>query len=134
MCWSSQKDCDHLLSLINKETGLVIGDVKQLPMFYCNTCGTSHRHLRNIDCLTACTACLVCFISTVNGRSKKKKEKKTITSGASSRHKTKFKQSILPRCLWYEFRGRIHNTSFSSLTNGPNKLECLSLASISSLV
>ncbi len=40
VCWSSQKDCDHFLSLINKETGLVIGDVTQLPMFYCNTCGT----------------------------------------------------------------------------------------------
>ncbi len=39
VCWSSQKECDHLLTLINKETGLVIGDVTNLPMFYCNTCG-----------------------------------------------------------------------------------------------
>ncbi len=39
VCWSSQKECDHLLTLINKETGMVIGDVTNLPMFYCNTCG-----------------------------------------------------------------------------------------------
>ncbi len=45
----------------------------------------------------ACTACLVCFISTVNGCSKK--EKKPIKTGASSRHITKLKQSILLRCL-----------------------------------
>jgi len=35
----------------------------------------SHRHRRNIDCLTACTTCLVCFISTLNGRSKKRKKR-----------------------------------------------------------
>jgi hypothetical protein len=35
---------------------------------------TTHRHLRNIDCLMACTACLVCFISTVHGRSKKERK------------------------------------------------------------
>ncbi len=46
------------------------------------------------------TACLVCIISTVNGCSKKKKEKKPITSGASSRHTTKLKQSKILRCLW----------------------------------
>ncbi len=40
----------------------------------------------------ACTACLVCFISTVNGQSKKKKPWKM---GASSRHITNIKQSIL---------------------------------------
>ncbi len=34
----------------------------------------SHRHLRNIGCLTVHTACLVCFISTVNGRSKKERK------------------------------------------------------------
>ena len=39
VCWSSQKDCEHLLTLINKETGMVIGDVSNLPMYYCNTCG-----------------------------------------------------------------------------------------------
>jgi hypothetical protein len=44
-----------------------------------------------------CTACLVCFISTVNDRNKKKK---TFTSGASSGHITKLKQSIILRCLW----------------------------------
>ncbi len=38
------------------------------------------------------TACLVCFISTVNSCSKKKKPIKT---GASSRHITNLKQSIL---------------------------------------
>ncbi len=47
-----------------------------------------HRHLSNIDCLMAHTACLVCFISS----SKKKKPWKT---GASSRHITNLKQSIL---------------------------------------
>ncbi len=73
-----------------KETKVCIGKV------------WNQRHLRNIDCLTACTACLVCFISTVNGRSKKKKEKKPITSGASSRHITKLKQSIILRCLCME--------------------------------
>ncbi len=62
----------------------------------------THKHLRNIDCLTACTPCLVCFIGTVNGRSKKKKEKKPIMSGASSGHTTKLKQSILLRCLWLD--------------------------------
>jgi len=40
VCWSNPKDCDHFLSMINKETGILIGDVTQLPMFYCNTCGT----------------------------------------------------------------------------------------------
>jgi hypothetical protein len=59
----------------------------------------NHRHLRNMDCLMVRTTCLVCFISTVNGCSKKKKEKKPITSGASSGHITKLKQSILLRCL-----------------------------------
>ena len=39
VCWSSQKDCDHLLTLINKEIGLPLGQVTNLPMFYCNTCG-----------------------------------------------------------------------------------------------
>ena len=39
VCWSSQKECEHLLTLINKETGMVIGDVSNLPMYYCNTCG-----------------------------------------------------------------------------------------------
>ncbi len=44
------------------------------------------------------TACLVCFISIVNGRSKKKKRKEEACSwkaGASSRHITNLKQSIL---------------------------------------
>jgi hypothetical protein len=45
------------------------------------------------------TACLVCFISTVNGAAKKQ-EKKPITSGTSSGHITKLKQSLLLRCLW----------------------------------
>ena len=45
VCWSSDKECDHLLTLINKETGLVIGDVKNLPMFYCNTCGNICQHV-----------------------------------------------------------------------------------------
>ncbi len=50
---------------------------------------------KNIDCLSH----LVCFISTVTGRSnKKRKEKKNLTfwkAGASSRHITNLKQSIL---------------------------------------
>ena len=37
-CVSSQRECDHLLSLINRETGLVLGEVSTLSMFYCNTC------------------------------------------------------------------------------------------------
>jgi hypothetical protein len=36
----------------------------------------THKHLRNIDCLTTHTACLVCFSSSVNGRSKRKGKKK----------------------------------------------------------
>jgi hypothetical protein len=48
------------------------------------------------------TACLVCFISTVNGRSnKKRKEKKK--AGASSRHITNLKQSILETFDIYGF-------------------------------
>jgi hypothetical protein len=42
----------------------------------------THRHLKNIDCLTVCTTCLVCFNSIVNGRgNKKRKEKKKLTLG-----------------------------------------------------
>jgi hypothetical protein len=45
------------------------------------------------------TACLVCFIRTVNGHcNKKRKEKKKLPpwkAGASSRHTTNLKQSIL---------------------------------------
>jgi hypothetical protein len=48
------------------------------------------------------TACLVGFISTVNDRNKKRKEKNIITSGASSGHITKLKQSIILRCLWVQ--------------------------------
>jgi hypothetical protein len=62
------------------------------PALVSNTCYSIHRHLSNIDCLMARTACLVCFISTVNGRSKKKKPWKI---GASSRHITNLKQSML---------------------------------------
>ncbi len=67
-----------------------------------------HRHLSNIYCLTAHTACLVCFISTVNGRSKKKSPRNT---GASSRHITNLKQSILtfsifgPNAIFTTFAG-----------------------------
>ena len=39
VCWSSQKKCEHLCTVINTKTGLVLGDVSNLPMFYCNTCG-----------------------------------------------------------------------------------------------
>ncbi len=39
VCWSSQRECDHLLSLINRETGLVLGEVSTASMFFCNTCG-----------------------------------------------------------------------------------------------
>ena len=39
VCWSSQSKCDHLLNIINKETGIVIGEMSPLSMFYCNTCG-----------------------------------------------------------------------------------------------
>ncbi len=56
---------------------------------------TSHKHLSNIDCLNMCTACLVCFISTVNGHRNKEKKKKTWKTGASSRHITIPKQTIL---------------------------------------
>ena len=60
---------------------------------------SDHRHLSNIDCLTAHTACLVCFISTVNGGSNKKKKRKEKAypwkAGASNRHITNLKQSIL---------------------------------------
>ncbi len=52
-------------------------------------------------------ACLVCFIGTVNGRNKKKKEKKAITSGTSSRHTRKLKQSILLRCLWSKLKQKM---------------------------
>ncbi len=45
------------------------------------------------------TTCLVCFISTVNGHCNKKKRKKEEAypwkAGASSRHTTNLKQSIL---------------------------------------
>ncbi len=42
------------------------------------------------------TTCLVCFISTVNGHSNKKKEEAyPLKAGASSRHTTNLKQSIL---------------------------------------
>ncbi len=55
----------------------------------------------------ACTACLVCFVSTVNGRSSKKKKRKedayTWKSGASSRHITNLKQSILETFDIYGF-------------------------------
>jgi hypothetical protein len=61
--------------------------------------GSSHRHIRNIDCLKACTACHVCFSSTVNGHSKRKRSLLTIKTGASSGH-IKLTQSILLRCLW----------------------------------
>jgi hypothetical protein len=67
----------------------------------------AHRHLRYIDCITARTACLVCFISTVNSRSKRKRKEAcllTIKIGASSRHITKLKQSLLLRCLWSGLR------------------------------
>ncbi len=67
-------------------------------MLSCAPFTSCHRHLRNIDCLMARTACLVCFIRTDNGCSQKKEEKKPITSGASSGHITKLKQSILLRC------------------------------------
>jgi hypothetical protein len=39
VCWSSQRECDHLLSLINRETGILLGAVTAVSMFYCNTCG-----------------------------------------------------------------------------------------------
>jgi len=42
------------------------------------------------------TACLVCIISTVSG------QKCLGRCGASSRHKTKLKQSIFFRYLWVE--------------------------------
>ncbi len=52
-----------------------------------------------IDCLMARTTCLVCFISTVNGHCNKKKKRKEEANpwkaGASSRHTTNLKQSIL---------------------------------------
>jgi hypothetical protein len=52
-----------------------------------------------MDCLTASTACLVCFISTANGHCNKKKKRKEEAypwkTGASSRHITNIKQSIL---------------------------------------
>jgi hypothetical protein len=55
----------------------------------------THRHLKNIDCLSH----PVCFISTVNGSSNKKKKRKEEPypwkAGASSRHITNLKQSIL---------------------------------------
>ncbi len=43
------------------------------------------------------TACLVCFISTVNGHCNKKRKEETYPwkAGASSRHTTNLKQSIL---------------------------------------
>ncbi len=62
---------------------------------------STHRHLSNIECLKALPACLVCFISTVNGHHKKTK-KKPWKTGASSRHITNLKQSILDfRYLWF---------------------------------
>jgi hypothetical protein len=74
-----------------------LGGIDDVHVLIC----ADHTHLRNIDCLTARTTCLVCFISTVNGHSKRKKEKKpSITSGASSGHITKLKQSIILRCPW----------------------------------
>ncbi len=57
---------------------------------------------RKIDCLMTRTACLFCFISTVNDRNKK-----TITSGASSGHITKLKQSIIIRCLWVVYAAHL---------------------------
>ncbi len=63
------------------------------------------------------TACLVSFISTVNSCSKKKKEKKPITSGASSRHITKLKQSILVRCLWLKLTPNFISNSKDSIFN-----------------
>jgi len=65
-------------------------------VWHCKSCDQqlSHRHLSKIDCLKSRTACLVCFIGTVNGHCKKIKNKPWKT-GASSRHITNLKQSIL---------------------------------------
>jgi len=38
VCWSSPRQCDHLLSCVNS-AGLSIGQVGETAMFYCNTCG-----------------------------------------------------------------------------------------------
>jgi hypothetical protein len=63
------------------------------------------------------TACLVYLISTENSRSKKKIEKKLITSGTSSRHITKLKQSILLRCLWLKLTPNFISNSKDSIFN-----------------
>jgi hypothetical protein len=54
---------------------------------------------------------------------KKKKEKKPITSGASSGHSTKLKQSILLRCLWLAWQ----QTGFITLVIQRVKGRALSL-------
>ncbi len=72
-----------------------------------------HRHISNIDCLAAHTACLVCFISTVNGRSEKKKPIKT---GASSRHITNLRQSILETFDIYGSEHRFERITRCELT------------------
>jgi hypothetical protein len=62
--------------LTNGSPKNVISPTENLP--FCIAIATvqsTHRHLRNIDCLTAHTACLVCFISTVNSRSKQRKKR-----------------------------------------------------------
>jgi len=38
VCWSSPRQCDHLLSCVNS-AGLPLGQVGDTPMYYCNTCG-----------------------------------------------------------------------------------------------
>jgi len=38
VCWSSPRQCDHLLSCVNS-AGLSVGQVGETAMFYCNTCG-----------------------------------------------------------------------------------------------
>ncbi len=47
----------------------------------------------------------------------KKKEKKPIMSGASSRHITKLKQSILLRCLWLKLAPNFISNSNDSIFN-----------------
>ena len=47
VCWSSPRQCDHLLSCVNS-AGLPLGQVGETPMFYCNTCGKSaHLYTSN---------------------------------------------------------------------------------------
>ncbi len=75
--------------------------------------GWEHRHLKNIDCLSH----LVCFISTVNGYSDKKEKKRKEEAypwkaGASSRHITNLKQSILETFNIYGWESSFLNLQF----------------------